>query len=283
MKKNLLETLKTTACQIEEVMQTYLSVDNRPYGILLDAMRYSAGAGGKRIRPFLTMSFCRMLGGEDAAALPYAIAIEMIHTYSLIHDDLPCMDNDTERRGKPTNHVCFGEANALLAGDALLTYAFGVAIANASLSAEVNAEAVALLSQHAGFDGMIGGQVLDLIGEKNPLSREDHLTMNRLKTGCLIKTACLLGCLAAGYRKGSAAYAAAGAYAEAIGLAFQIEDDLLDAGTEDDKTTFLTFLTPQEAKETITTLTAEAVAALAPYENREILTDLAVYLSERTV
>jgi len=107
--------------------------------------------------------------------------------------------------------------------------------------------------------------------------------MNRLKTGCLIKTACLLGCLAAGYRKGSAAYAAAEAYAEAIGLAFQIEDDLLDAGTEDDKTTFLTFLTPQEAKETITTLTAEAVAALAPYENREILTDLAVYLSERTV
>lgn len=283
MKNSLSERIKQNAAAVEEGMHRYLTAADRPHEVLLEAMRYSTYAGGKRIRPFLTLEFCRMLGGDAAVALPYAIAIEMIHTYSLIHDDLPCMDNDAVRRGKPTNHIVFGEANALLAGDALLTYAFGVAVTNPHLSPELNGEAVALLSENAGFDGMIGGQVLDLMGEEKPLSESDHLTMNRLKTGCLIKTACLLGCLAAGYRRGSGAYADAEAYANAVGLAFQIEDDLLDRGTEDHKTTFMTFMSEDTARETIATLTKEAITAIHSYDNHQILTAFAAHLASRTV
>ena len=279
---DLLKQIKETTARIDDAMTGYLGGEGRPYAALISSMRYSAYAGGKRIRPFLTLAFAAMLGGNEEAALPYACAIEMIHTYSLIHDDLPCMDNDDERRGKPTNHKVYGEATALLAGDALLTYAFEVAAENPHTK-ERNAEAVALLARNAGFDGMIGGQALDLMGEREELSHELFLQMNRLKTGCLIQTACLLGCLAAGYGKGSAPYAAAAVYAEKIGLAFQIEDDLLDAGTEDHKTTFLTFLSEEEAREKIAALTEEAIAAVAPYETNGLLSDFARYLSSRTV
>jgi geranylgeranyl diphosphate synthase type II len=224
-----------------------------------------------------------MLEGRDEAALPYACAIEMIHTYSLIHDDLPCMDNDDERRGKPTNHKVYGEANALLAGDALLTRAFAVAASNSNVTAEQNMTAVALLADNAGTDGMIGGQVLDLAGETKTLTKDEFLLMNRLKTGCLIKTACLLGALAAGVMSDSETWKTVQGYAERIGLAFQIEDDLLDMGTEDNKTTFLTFMTADEARNEIARLTDEAVSLLSDFEGNGILKAFAQYLSSRTV
>lgn len=281
--KNLSERITENAALIEKAMEKYLAGTGRRYEILIDSMRYSAYAGGKRIRPFLTLEFCRMLGGNVGAALPYACAIEMIHTYSLIHDDLPCMDNDDFRRGKPTNHKQFGEATALLAGDSLLTYAFGVAVSGGETTAEQNIDAVKLLSSRAGFDGMAGGQMLDLIGEKEKLTYEEFMLMNQLKTGCLIKTACLLGCIAAGYREGTDEYAAAEKYAENVGLAFQIEDDILDEGTEDNKTTFLTFMTVESARNTVDGLTGNAKEIIAPYDRDGILSAFADRLAVRKV
>ena len=224
-----------------------------------------------------------MLGGSKEAALPYACAIEMIHTYSLIHDDLPCMDNDDIRRGKPTNHIVFGEANALLAGDALLTKAFEVAATNDHGSSENIVAATILLAQNSGADGMIGGQVLDLAGEKERLDEKTHLMMNRMKTGCLIRTAALLGCLSADFDETTPEYADVKKYAENIGLAFQIEDDILDYGTEDNKTTFLSFMTVDEAKAKINELTDEAISAISKYDGSETLTQFARYLSSREV
>ena len=281
--KNLSERITENAALIEKAMEKYLAGTGRRYEILIDSMRYSAYAGGKRIRPFFTLEFCRMLGGNVDAALPYACAIEMIHTYSLIHDDLPCMDNDDFRRGKPTNHKKFGEATALLAGDSLLTYAFGVAVSGDETTAEQNIDAVKLLSSRAGFDGMAGGQMLDLIGEKEKLTYEEFMLMNQLKTGCLIKTACLLGCIAAGYREGTDEYVAAEKYAENVGLAFQIEDDILDEGTEDNKTTFLTFMTVESARNTVVGLTGNAKEIIAPYDRDGILSAFADRLAVRKV
>ena len=282
MTSSLSERIRNNSAKVEEAMHRYLGGDRRPYEVLLEAMRYSAYAGGKRIRPFLTLEVCRMLGGSETAAMPYACAVEMIHTYSLIHDVLPCMDDDDVRRGKPTAHICFGEANALLAGDALLTYAFNVAVGNKENSHLQRAQAVLLLSQSAGFDGMIGGQVLDIMSEEEPLTEPDFLLMNRLKTGALIRCACLLGALAAGYTQDSAEWCAVDDYARRIGLAFQMEDDLLDEGTEDEKMTFLTFRSPDEIRSDIEELTEEAVALLEPFENSEILSDFARHLASRT-
>lgn len=281
--KSLSERITENSELIESAIKKCLDGSGRRYEVLIDSMRYSAYAGGKRIRPFLTLEFCRMLGGDVEAALPYACAIEMIHTYSLIHDDLPCMDNDELRRGKPTNHVKFGEATALLAGDSLLTYAFGVAVSGNKTSAEQNVDAVKLMSAQAGFDGMAGGQMLDLLGEHERLSYQEFLLMNRLKTGCLIKTACLLGCIAAGYREGSDEYAAAEKYAESVGLAFQIEDDILDLGTEDNKTTFLTFLSVDEARSAVRELTDAAKKAVLPYDGDGILSAFADRLAVRKI
>ncbi|MBO5039902.1 MAG: polyprenyl synthetase family protein [Clostridia bacterium] len=281
--KDLLLTIKENAELIGSAIDEYLSGSIDEISVLTDSMKYSASSGGKRIRPFLTLEVAKMLGGKKEAALPYACAIEMIHTYSLIHDDLPCMDNDDIRRGKPTNHVVFGEANALLAGDALLTKAFEVPAMNEHVSSDNKVAATILLAQNAGADGMIGGQVLDLAGEKERLSEKTHLMMNRMKTGCLIRTAALLGCLSSGYGEGTDEYADVKKYAENIGLAFQIEDDILDYGTEDNKTTFLSFMTIDEAKAKIDELTGEAISVISKYDGSETLTQFARYLSNREV
>ena len=281
--KDLLMTIKENADLIGSAIDEYLSGSIDEISVLTDSMKYSASSGGKRIRPFLTLEVAKMLGGKKEAALPYACAIEMIHTYSLIHDDLPCMDNDDIRRGKPTNHVVFGEANALLAGDALLTKAFEVAAMNEHVSSDNKVAATILLAQNSGADGMIGGQVLDLAGEKERLSEKTHLMMNRMKTGCLIRTAALLGCLSSGYGVGTDEYADVKKYAENIGLAFQIEDDILDYGTEDNKTTFLSFMSVDEAKAKIDELTGEAISVISKYEGSETLTQFARYLSNREV
>ena len=266
------------------------------FDILLESRRYSLMAGGKRIRPALTLAFCRLFGGDPEAALPYACALEMIHTYSLIHDDLPCMDDDDLRRGKPTNHRVYGEAMALLAGDALLTDAFALAAENPKQSGAVNARAVSILSRAAGSRGMVGGQVLDLLGEESE-HRPDFdrlLQTHRLKTGALIRAAAALGALAAGVEESDARMRDVLIYAEGIGLVFQIVDDILDvtgdaaelgknigSDAQENKTTFLSFLTIEEARAYAERLNAEALSALAPYENNEFLIRLAEHLLAR--
>ena len=269
--------LNELASFIDEEMKNRLPASDPDSKVLFDAMRYSAEAGGKRIRPVLALLFSRLFGGRDEDVLPFACAIEMVHTYSLIHDDLPCMDNDDYRRGKLTNHKVFGYANAVLAGDALLTYAFEELMTSPA-SAETKCRAASLLAQMAGPNGMVGGQIIDGIGETEKLSYEMLLKMNRLKTGCLIRCACLLGAYAAGADEEQLRRTAV--YADAVGLAFQIEDDILDEG-EEGKTTFLTYLTVDEAKEKIAGLTEKAKEAISVYEGAETLTALADYLAGR--
>ena len=292
--------LKADAAWVEETLTGLCLPDPsaEKYAVLPEAQRYSLLAGGKRIRPVLTLAFCRLFGGEAQAAMPYACALEMIHTYSLIHDDLPCMDNDDLRRGKPTCHKVFGEAFALLAGDALLTDAFVLCAENPHLPPRVNARAVSVLARAAGSHGMVGGQVIDLLGERTE-SRPDFETlqqMHRLKTGALIRAAATLGALAAGVREeDDPRMRDAIAYAEGIGMVFQIVDDILDvtgneaelgktvgSDAEEGKTTFLSFLTVEEARVHAERLNAQAIAALQTYENNEFLIRLAEYLLRRS-
>ncbi len=245
---------------------------------IFDSFRYSLFAGGKRLRPFLTIEFCKLCGGKPTDALSYAAAIEMIHTFSLIHDDLPCMDNDDLRRGKPTNHKVYGEACALLAGDALSLFAFEAAAEN-ELSAGQNIRAVRLLAKNAGVCGMIAGQQIDITAEnKNEQIDEKLLTLlQNKKTGCLFEAACLLGCIAAGKNEKDSEYKAATEYASHIGLAFQIADDILDvcgdekalgknvgSDSQNGKTTFVTLLGIDGAKAKAKEEIDFAKAALAP-------------------
>ena len=259
-----------------------------------EAQEYSLLGGGKRIRPFLVNEVCRMLGGSEEASMPFAVAIEMIHTYSLIHDDLPCMDNDDMRRGKLTNHKVFGEANAVLAGDALLTNAFLAASGNKNVSAEVNVKAIELLSTAAGDAGMIGGQVTDIEGESGELSFDELLTLHSLKTGKLIEVSAALGCLAAGYGVDSEEYVRSCAYARYIGLAFQAVDDILDvtgdeatvgktlaSDAENSKTTFLSFYDVEGVKAYAEQLTKKAIDEIECLDNSGVLRTLALYLLQR--
>ena len=281
------------ATMTEDALRKYYTEDE-DLNPLLESERYSLFAGGKRIRPLLTLEFCRMLGGEDAAALPFACAVEMIHTYSLIHDDLPCMDNDDMRRGKPTNHKVFGESTALLAGDALLTGAFEAAASNRAVSAETALKAVAYLSGCAGRYGMVGGQIMDLEGEHKTLTLDELLKLHSLKTGALISAAAVMGALAAGIELTDPCMEDVVTYAENIGLAFQIVDDILDAtgdssslgknvgvDAERNKNTFLSFYSVEEAQFYADRLTRDAVAAIKKYPDSETLVAVAEWLATR--
>ncbi|MBP3369270.1 MAG: polyprenyl synthetase family protein [Clostridia bacterium] len=262
--------------------------------LIMDAQKYSLLCGGKRIRPFLVNEVCRMLGGNIEASMPFAIAVEMIHTYSLIHDDLPCMDDDDMRRGKPSNHKVFGEANALLAGDALLTNAFLAAASNTHVSSSGVALAVAEISSAAGDEGMIGGQITDLEGELKQLSFEELLVLHSLKTGKLIELSAMLGCIAAGYDKNSEIATKVCSYARKIGLAFQVIDDLLDvigdestvgktlcSDAQNEKTTFLTYFAIEDAQKYAEELTNSAIEDIAQIDNSETLQELAICLLKR--
>lgn len=210
---------------VEDLLDAQCVAADEPYARLLDAMRYSLTAGGKRLRPILTLEFCRLCGGDVHAALPVACGVELLHTYSLIHDDLPCMDNDDLRRGKPTNHVVYGECTATLAGDALQAEAFHT-ILSTELPADVRAECARLLAEAAGENGICGGQQLDMEGEGKVLTKEELMDINDRKTSAMIHAACLMGVTCGG---GNAQQRAAAAqYAKALGLAFQIRDDMLD-------------------------------------------------------
>ena len=262
--------------------------------VLYDAERYSLLAGGKRVRAALVLETCRMLGGKVEAALPFACAIEMIHTYSLIHDDLPCMDNDDLRRGKPTNHKVFGEAYATLAGDGLLTDAFAICAMNPHVSGDCAAAAVALLSGAAGSYGMIKGQVMDIYGESHKLTEAELVELHMGKTGAMICASCQLGCLAAGYAPNHEMTERLTAFAQKIGLVFQIIDDILDVTSTDEelgknigsdkdsnKTTFMSFFTVDEAREYAANLTREAISSIADHEGAEKLIELAGFLCDR--
>ncbi len=205
-----------------------------PQRRLLEAMRYSLLAGGKRIRPVLALQFCKAACGAAEPALGYACAVEMLHTYSLIHDDLPCMDNDDLRRGKPTCHRAFDEYTAVLAGDALQAAAFAKLAGAEGQSSRSRAAACAVLAEAAGAYGMCGGQQLDMEGEGRPLTAEELDRINTGKTAALLEAACVLGLLAAEVPPEDPRIGAARQYARALGLAFQIQDDILDAtaGTE---------------------------------------------------
>ena len=214
----------------QEFIENYMAencfcYENEPQKILFEAMRYSLLAGGKRLRPVFVFDFCAMCGGQWQQAAPFAAAIEMVHTYSLIHDDLPCMDNDDYRRGRLTNHKVYGEANAILAGDALLTAAFTY-LAKAPFDAETRIRAVEVLSACAGELGMVGGQVLDMMSEERQCNEQEVIDIQSRKTGALIKAACQLGVLAG--QGSDAQMQAAADFAEHLGLAFQIRDDMLD-------------------------------------------------------
>ncbi len=288
--------LAEDAAAVEAYLASLYGDGGRTDAVLDESLRYSLLAGGKRVRPALTLEFCRLFGGNPADAVPFAAAVEMIHTFSLIHDDLPCMDDDDLRRGRPTNHKVFGEANALLAGDALALDAFGVAAANEAVPAEARARAVSLLSAAAGSGGMVRGQIIDMFGEKNALSYEELLTLHKHKTGALIRVSAELGVLAAGRATDSPEMEAARGYAERIGLAFQVIDDILDVtataeelgksvggDAEHHKNTFLSFSTVADARAYADTLTREATDLLTPYAGHERLTALATYLAVRKV
>ena len=288
------ERLLENAALVEAALAAYLSENDADFAEELEAERYSLLARAKRIRPTLVLEFCRLFGGKDKAALPFAAAVEMVHTYSLIHDDLPCMDNDELRRGRPTCHVVYGEATALLAGDGLLTRAFGTLASNTEVDANCVRAAVAALSRAAGSFGMIGGQVMDLAGEKAPLSLESLKKLHANKTGAMIEVSAKLGCLAAGVPEGDARMDAATAFARGIGLVFQIVDDVLDvtadqaelgkpigSDAENQKTTFLTYYTVEQALSLADEITQAAKAALDGLPHTEVLLQLADYLVSR--
>ena len=263
-----------------------------PQKVLLDAMRYSLLAGGKRIRPVLLLKFCEAAGGERSAALPAACGIEMLHTYSLIHDDLPCMDNDDLRRGKPTCHKVFGETNAVLAGDALQSAAYG-AVLSSPVAPERTAAMAKTLAFAAAEQGMCGGQYLDTSKEGLPVTEDELYEIHRLKTGALLRAACVMGVQCAG---GTAEQvSAAEDFAMNLGLAFQIRDDVLDTiSTVDElgkpigsdaaekKTTFVSLLGVEECSRLVHKHTEKAKSAIAGlFSDTDFLCWLADVLADR--
>ena len=269
---------------LDKALEERLQTDEPIVSILLDAERYSVMSGGKRVRPFLTLEFCRLFGGRAESALPFAMAVEVIHSSSLIHDDLPCMDDDDMRRGKPSCHIAFGEANALLAGDSLLLYAFELCSENKEVEPSVALEAVNVLAKSTGNFGMVGGQVIDLYGDTHKLDFDTLIKLHSMKTGALIGAAVKMGCLAAGVSTDSEKYADSSLYAKNIGLTFQIIDDILDARAGEEapeKTTFLKFMSESEAFEYAKDLTDKAIRAISKYSGSEALVAFAEYLLNR--
>lgn len=261
------------------------------YVDLQEAMEYSLLAGGKRLRPILVLACCRLCGGDADKAMPFAAAVEMIHTYSLIHDDLPAMDDDDMRRGRPTNHKVYGEATAILAGDALLTAAFEQ-LAKAELPADRIVQAVTCLSRCAGAPGMVGGQILDMAGEGHSLTIAELEQLQSLKTGALISAAAELGCIAAGGTAEQRENVAA--YAQALGRAFQVRDDMLDeistaeelgktigSDRANEKSTFLTALGLEKCEKLVNDLTQNAICALRDFEKPDFLVWLAEEMAQR--
>lgn len=270
----------------------YVQFHDAPQKDLYKAMEYSLFAGGKRLRPIFAFEFCRLCGRDWKDAAPFAAAVEMIHTYSLIHDDLPCMDNDDYRRGRLTNHKIFGEGMAVLAGDALLTDAFMVASKAKLVRPEDMATAIGLLAECAGSPGMVGGQVLDIMSQERELSEQEVLDIQSRKTGALINAACALGAIAGGALDEQ--FEAACQFAAGLGLAFQIRDDMLDVigtqselgkatGVDGEKNTFVRLYGLEKCEELVKKYTDYAISALSVFEDTEYIIALAHSLTTRRV
>ena len=268
----------------------YAQFHDLPQKELFDAMEYSLLAGGKRLRPILAMDFCRMAGGDWKAAAPFAAAVEMIHNYSLIHDDLPAMDDDNYRRGRPTNHRVFGEGMAILAGDALLTDAFSVASFAKLPNEKDMGYAIGVLAQCAGSLGMVGGQALDIMSEERTLTEQEVLDIQSRKTGALINAACVLGVIAAGGDEDK--IRAAGLFAGALGLAFQIRDDMLDVigtqeemgkgvGSDAEKNTFVRLYGLEKCEALVEKYTRFALKQLSMFSDTAYMHELAESLTYR--
>lgn len=272
--------------------QCFAGVESLPQAGLAEAMRYSLLAGGKRIRPMLVLEFCRISGGDVEKALPAACGIEMLHTYSLIHDDLPCMDNDDLRRGRPTNHKVYGECVATLAGDALQAEAFH-SVLTAELPAENRAKCAEILAGAVGLDGMCGGQYLDMLGEGKALTEQQLTDINSRKTGALLVAACQMGVAAAGGSE--LQLTAAGHFGAALGMAFQIRDDMLDvlstadelgkpigSDAQENKNTYMALMGEKGCRETVERLTEFAKGVLSEaFEDTAFLCSLADALATR--
>lgn len=282
--------------EIETALEGYLPEGKFEEQKLIDAVRYSLNLKGKRVRPSLTLAFAELCGGSAQAAMPFACAVEMVHTYSLIHDDLPCMDNDDFRRGEPSNHKVFGEDIALLAGDALQSMAYETMLSDeavATVGGERAARAARILANRSGLLGMVGGQVIDLSLESRTVGIEIVQLMEEKKTACLIEAACMMGCVVAGATDEQ--ITAAERYAHAIGLAFQIVDDMLDvtstaeelgkpigSDAENEKNTYMSLLGLDRCRELVKELTDEAIGALDAFDgDTSGLADFAVQLANR--
>ena len=290
------ERLQEYALMTEQALEQALHQANTPfdaYNRLVEAMRYSVLGGGKRIRAALCLEFCRLCGGNPVDALPFACAVEMIHAYSLIHDDLPCMDNDDLRRGKPSCHIAYGEAVALLAGDALQACAFKTALNACQVPAEQVVKAVELLAKCCGYEGMCGGQAMDLDAEERPVDHETLAEIHAGKTGMMILAAAQMGCLAASSTKEQ--LKAAEEYACEVGIIFQMVDDVLDVtATEEElgkpigsdaqcgKTTYVTLFGVEKTMEYATVHNERAKNALLVFgEEGTFLAEFSDYLLHR--
>lgn len=279
--------LTEKAVKTESALRVYLDTWTNAPEILRDAVAYSLFAGGKRLRPALVLGAAELISGDDVCALPAACALEMIHTYSLIHDDLPAMDDDDLRRGRPTSHKVYGEAIAILAGDALQTMAFDIAVDTG------NIVIVREIARAAGVEGMVGGQVLDMESEEKQLTLAQMQRVHSCKTGALIRASVRVGALAAG--ASVAQLDALSRYGEHIGLAFQIADDILDVvGTEEqigkpvgsdvanNKSTYPSLVGLDEARRLASHASDQALSALSGFgEEAETLRDLAKYIVSR--
>ncbi len=282
--------------EVNTALDGLLTTGNGPGSVIYDAMKYSVAAGGKRLRPVLALAVCEMLEGSKNDVLIFACAIELIHTYSLIHDDLPAMDNDDYRRGMPTNHKVFGEAAAILAGDALLNKAYELMISHIVKNDHLTrscAEAMNVIAVSAGAEGMILGQMIDIESEGKVISKETLEHMHRCKTGALIKAPVLAA--ASICRAGPDEYESLGKYAECIGLAFQIKDDIMDVkGNQEqmgkpsgsdaasNKPTYAALYGIERAEELLDETVAAAVEALACFGDRAaFLKELAIFIKDR--
>lgn len=278
---------------IEGLLKTFLINGDNAQKTIYEAMNYSLLAGGKRLRPLLMLEVCNMCGGDEAEVAPFACALEMIHTYSLIHDDLPAMDNDDLRRGMPTNHIKFGEAIAILAGDALLNRAFEVASDYNGNNPKNALRAIKILADSSGTEGMIGGQVADIEGEKKTLTLEELKHIHLLKTGAIIRSACVIGAVMSGADEEQ--IGAVDEFAKNFGIAFQIRDDILDVISTDEelgkpvgsdeksnKTTYISLLGLEKSEKLVEEYSKKAIEALAIFgEKAQFLVNLTRHMSGR--
>lgn len=288
MKNELMEKIKI----IDEALDKYIPECDNPQSVIYRAMRYSIFAGGKRLRPILMTEVCRMCGGNTEDVMPFACAMEMIHTYSLIHDDLPAMDNDDLRRGMPTSHIKFGEANAILAGDALLNKAFET-VSQYGEKAPNAMRAIAIMAKSSGTEGMIGGQIVDIESEGKDIDIEQLKYIHLLKTGAIIRSSCVIGAVIAGAREEE--INAVDEFAANLGVAFQIQDDILDVvGTEaelgkpigsdekSDKNTYVKLFGLEKSEAIVAEYSNKAMDALNIFGRKaEFLKRLTKYLSDR--